>query len=374
MNHSIGSGKLFSRGLFTAAIFLALALPAPALTFNLTFDSSVTSQPNALQIETAFINATLVFQNLYTNVMTVNITVFFLGGIGLGQSFTQETGNPSYSQLTNALRNARTTAADTNAVASLPPIDPTPNFSAGTNWWVPTAESKALNDLPVPYNVATNDPAEDGQVYFDSGKSYTFDPTNRAVSGKFDFIGVAEHEISEVLGRIYSLNVGGDGYVPYDLFRFTNSGARSLDVNATNAYFSLDGGVTALKYFNSPVNGGDLQDWAQESPADSYDAFLISGQKAFLSSADLTALDILGYKLNLTVPRLSGARLANGSFQLTFTNISGLNFSILSSTNIATAATNWTVLGMPIETPAAGQYQFTDSITNKARFYRVRLN
>jgi hypothetical protein len=374
MNHSIGSGKLFSRGLFTAAIFLALALPAPALTFNLTFDSSVTSQPNALQIETAFINATLVFQNLYTNAMTANITVFFMSGVGLGQSFTDEIGHPVYTNLTLALLATRTTAADSNSVASLPINDPTPNSAAGTNWWIARAEAKALNILPPPCNVPTNSPSEDGQIYFDSTKSYTFDPTNRAVSGKFDFIGVAEHEISEVLGRIYSLNVGGGGYVPYDLFRFTNSGARSLDVNATNAYLSVDGGVTALKSFYTNVNLGDIQDWQTSSPADAYDAFLTSGQKAFLSSADLTALDILGYKLNLTVPRLSGTRLGNGNFQLTFTNVSGLNFSILASTNIATAVTNWTVLGTPIETPAAGQYQFTDSVTNKARFYRVRLN
>ena len=136
----------------------------------------------------------------------------------------------------------------------------------------------------------------------------------------------------------------------------------------------MDSGVTALKYFNSPVNGGDIQDWARESPPDSYDAFHHLRPKGLLTSADLTALDILGYDLNFHPPRLSGARLANGNFQLTFTNVSGLNFSILASTNIATAVTNWTVLGTPIETPAAGQYQFTDSVTNKARFYRVRLN
>ena len=33
----------------------------------------------------------------------------------------------------------------------------------------------------------------------------------------------------------------------------------------------------------------------------------------------------------------------------------------------------WNVLGTPAENPA-GQYKFTDSVTNKALFYRVRLN
>jgi hypothetical protein len=365
MNRPNGKGKLFIRSAFTASILLALKLPAPAINFNVTFDTSVTGLANAAQVEAAFTNAIQVFQNLYTNAMTVNLTVFFSSSVSLGQSSTSLTGNPTYAQLTNALRNARTTAADSNSVASLPPTDPT----AGP-WWIPRAEAKALNGF---LGVATNSATQDGSVYFSTNVTYTFDATNRAVSGKYDFIGVAEHEISELLGRGYILNAGPNGYQPYDLFRFTNSGARTFSTNGTGVYFSVDDGVTSLKIFNPLGNGGDLQDWQTSSPADSYDAFLSSGQKASLSSADLTALDILGYKLNLTVPRLSGAKLGNGNFQLTFTNVSGLNFSILASTNIATAVTNWTVLGAPVENPV-GQYHFTDSTANNARFYRVRLN
>jgi len=358
-------GKLFIRSAFTVAILLALKLPAPAINFNVTFDTSVTSLTNAAQVEAAFTNATLVFQNLYTNAMTVNITVFFSSGISLGESSTSFTGNPTYAQLTNALRAARTTAADSNSVASLPPADPTDG-----PWWIPRAEAKALNGS---FGVATNSATQDGAVYFLSTATYTFDATNRAVSGEYDFIGVAEHEISEMLGRGYILNAGPNGFQPYDLFRFTSSGVRTFSTNVAGVYFSVDNGVTALKYFHTDVNSGDLQDWQPSSPADSYDYSITAGQKTFLSSADLTALDILGYKLNLTVPRLSGAKLGNGNFQLTFTNVTGLNFSILASTNIATAVTNWTVLGAPVEN-LVGQYHFTDSTANKARFYRVRLN
>ena len=357
--------NFFVKGALPLAAF-ALALPANAMTFNVTFDSSVTNLANAAQVEAAFTNATRVFQSLYTNVMTVNLTIYFSSGVALGQSGFGLTGNPTYAQVTNALRAARTTAADSNSVASLPPNDPT----GGSIWWIPTAEAKALNGF---LGTATNDPTEDGSVTFASTVSFTFDATNRAVPGKYDFISVAEHEISEVLGRGYSLNVGGDGYQPYDLFRFTNSGARSVNVNDTNVYFSVNNGVTALKYFYTNANFGDVQDWQKSNPADSYDAFLTIGQEGLLSSADLTGLDILGYNLNFAIRRLSGARLGNGSFQLTFTNVSGLNFSILASTNIAAAVTNWSVLGAPVENPA-GQYQFTDLVTNKARFYRVRLN
>src|SRR5258708_31706581 len=66
------------------AIFLSLgfATQTRALTFNITYDSSVTSQPNAAQIETAFGIATQTMQALYTNSSSVNITVFFSSSVG----------------------------------------------------------------------------------------------------------------------------------------------------------------------------------------------------------------------------------------------------------------------------------------------------
>jgi hypothetical protein len=63
----------------------------------------------------------------------------------------------------------------------------------------------------------------------------------------------------------------------------------------------------------------------------------------------------------------------SGPCQLTFSNISGANFSVLSSTNITLPVSNWNVLGTVTEGPA-GQYQFTDPqpATNSQQFYRVR--
>jgi hypothetical protein len=374
-NFLAGGGRLvgLKHAVWLLFISLGMVMPTQALTINPTYDASVTGATNAAQIESAFNAAAQNIQGLYTNPITINITVYwgatgpFSGGISLGASQSQILGTVTYGQLTNALRSSRTTLADSNSVASLPGSDPI----AGNSWWVPRAEVKALGLSGL--GASANDATLDGSIGFASDANYTFDPTNRAVAGKFDFIGVAEHEITEVMGRItFDLSAT---FLPYDLFRFTNSGARSFNINATNAYFSVDNGVTALRYFYTNANFGDVQDWLSSGPADAYDAFLSAGKKTVLSAADITALDVIGYKLNFPATKLAGAKQGGGTFQLNFTNTPGTTFTVLATTNLALAVTNWPSLGTATDS-VPGQFQFTDvqATTNKVRFYRVRLN
>jgi hypothetical protein len=353
-------------------IVVASPLPSRALTINVTYDSSVTNIGTLAQVQAAFGAAAQTIQNLYTNSSTVNVTVYSanagpFGDIDLGESmFSYYTGF-NYADVTNALFLARTTGADSNSVASLPATDPT---GGGQTWGIPSPEAKALSIS----GVNPNDPTQDGSVGFATNVNYTFDPNNRAVAGKFDFIGVAEHELTEIMGRS-TLIPNGSGYFPYDLFRFTNNGARSFDPNANNAYFSVDDGATALKYFYTNVNLADIQDWLSSTPPDAFDAFVPPGSELILSSADLTAVDVLGYNLNYKPPHLTGATMGMGTFQLNFTNTPGTAYTVLASTNLSLSVSNWTVLGTTTE-GAAGQFQFTDpqATTNKLRFYRVRLN
>ena len=67
-------------------------------------------------------------------------------------------------------------------------------------------------------------------------------------------------------------------------------------------------------------------------------------------------------------------KLGNGSIQFGFTNVSGLIFTVLATTNIAAPVNAWSNLGSPVESPP-GRYQFTDSQAPNfpRRFYRVLL-
>lgn len=352
------------------AVFLFLFLQAgfvSALTFNISYDSSVTSLTNAAEVENAFVTATRLFSDLFTNVATINIKMYwgpvgpFTNGISLGRSQFKLAGS-SYAQITSALAAHRASAADTNAVATLPVTDPT----GGGPWYVPWPEARILGIK------ATNDPTEDGEIGFSTNVTYTFDPNNRSVAGKFDFIGVAQHELSEILGRDNAGLNQGLGFVPYDLFRFTNSGVRSLTIaSTTNAYFSIDNGVTPLKFFYSNHLSGDIQDWQRTSIPDSFDALSSSGHINPISTVDVTSMDVLGYNgLSLQPPHLYAAE-TSGNFQLRFVNSPGVTFAVLGTTNLAVRETNWTVLGTATENPA-GQFTFAEPLANGVKFYSVK--
>jgi len=70
----------------------------------------------------------------------------------------------------------------------------------------------------------------------------------------------------------------------------------------------------------------------------------------------------------LSVVGGSGAQ----TLQFAFTNSSGASFTVLTTTNLSQARTNWTPLGSAVES-APGQFQFVDGRTNSAaRYYQIR--
>jgi autotransporter-associated beta strand protein len=270
---------------------LSAAPPAHALTINLTFDPTVAADfgANTISMTNATTYAAQQFENNFNDNIAVNVKVSAVPNTSiLGDSSTSLIPS-NYNDLITALNNSQSTTNDASAYASLPATDPT----GGGHYFVPTGEAKALGLIG-----ASSD--SDGTVTFGAGFTFTFDPNNRAVPGAFDFIGVAEHEISEAMGRIPGLGINFDGspdYMPFDLFRFTASGTRSMTAG-DGIYFSLDNGVTNLRNFNSPKgNGSDPQDW-DSAVKDSFNAIAAPSGKFDMSAVDLAVMDVLGYHLN----------------------------------------------------------------------------
>jgi hypothetical protein len=69
-------------------------------------------------------------------------------------------------------------------------------------------------------------------------------------------------------------------------------------------------------------------------------------------------------------------RLANGSFQFSFTNLPGATFRVSATTNISLSSSNWQTIGFATETPApSGHFQFIDphATNHPTRFYRAHF-
>lgn len=299
-----------------SAAVAATGVPVRALTIVPTFDTTITSLSNASTVEAAIDYADEQYEELYSNPITVNIDFQATTGASyLGDTFATYGTNIAYSTIRSAFDSDAASHGQsdqmTAAADNWPATDPT---GSGSDWYVPTAEQKALGLLS-----ATNS-ASDAKIIFNFNNAsgfgpftYTYDPYDRGVTSgtTFDFIGVAEHEIAHALGRDAMLgaadSINKPSYSPLDLYYFDGPG--SLGLNSTSGdYFSINDGQTNLKNFASGMT--DNSDWANNGPngyvPDSFNAASNNGIANTLTPVDLTVMDVLGYDIQPSVLQWNG--------------------------------------------------------------------
>ena len=253
--------------------------------FAVNFDSSVANAPAGFK---ACVNAACQYYDaLFTNTVTVSVNVGWgevagqsLGAGGIGASLSNYT-TLGYSQVVSAL-----TAQGAPGSSTLPQTAPT---AAASTLVVATSEARALG-------LASSSSTIDGSIGIDSTATWLFDPTQAKAlpSNALDVMGTLEHELSEVMGRVSNLDQNEIGIL--DLFRYAASGTRQL-TTGDPSYFSINGGATALGYFNNFQTGdknGDLADWVESVVTDSYGAGA-PGILGPVSSVDKTLMAAMGW-------------------------------------------------------------------------------
>ena len=287
----------------------------------ISFDSSVTSanfsagSAEEKAFKNAVTDAVNVLDSLFTTPVTVNLDVGW-GEVGgallddgdIGENTTTYVFDYSYSALKAALlatASASHDPAQLAAYATLPATNP-----LGGKGFVLFAPQALALGLSGPSSSATDGYVgflDDAQfeAEYKTDWNFSVDPT----SGQ-DFIALAEHEITEELGRTSLL--GGSAttvnsgtvtsaYSLMDLFRYSSPGVRDVKPggSGSTAYFSYNKGKTRLGLWNNYISTGDLGDWYPVGPApggndafnNNSDADVINA----LTTTDVTLMNLLGY-------------------------------------------------------------------------------
>lgn len=357
--------KKLTKLLCTLAV-CALAGSVDGLTIVPTFDTSITSDPNAAAMEAAINAAISVFETNYTDNLTVSIKFVSDPTVDLGQSQTWGNEYP-YAGFIAALQSRASSVNDSNALSKLTnsAVDPILN---GTTVYLNLGHARLLG--------LDTQTGPDG---FDSTISLNTTIMNFSRSSindtNYDMQMVAEHEMDEVLGTSSSLP-DATNIAAADLFRYDASLDRTFTTNGDNAYFSVDGTNLWARYNMDPT--GDYGDWWSANldywapsgitpHAQVQDAYAGPGSFCDLGTNEFTVLDVLGYTLGKAAaapsgPLLSIANSGAGQVTVSWSNTS-LIYSLEETTDLSSG------LWLPSATGAANPAVI--QATGTQTFYRL---
>src|SRR5437660_7222214 len=115
----------FFRSIIPALLLTLFTPKSLALTFNVTYDSTVTGSTDSAAFQQAFNFATQAFTKLYSDPITVNLTVKYDGSAFAMNSIVQ-LGYYTYGEIYTNLSNDAKSADDATAIASLPAANANP--------------------------------------------------------------------------------------------------------------------------------------------------------------------------------------------------------------------------------------------------------
>jgi hypothetical protein len=348
------------------------------LNFNLLFLGTGFSSGDGPLAQAAFQRAANVWSSYLRDPVTITLELQFnpLGANILG-STGSTTNQASYSTIRQALAADSTSRFDRTAVANLetsnsisfvsnePPtsgaINAATKFLDNNNTTdnntiqINTANVKAIGGTPS-YNLSTNPNQRDGSITFSSNFSWDYNPDDGIDAGKFDFVGVAVHEIGHALGFRSGVDLADSNALPFvaapgrrglnnlawgttlDLFRFNNTfdgswlrdwsiGGRS---EASSPCFTLDHGATCIAKLSTGANstsstladanradGRQASHWKDDAITGTYLGVMdptASGPngtipRQVVTYNDLIAFDSIGYDLFYAVPAPAGVAL-----------------------------------------------------------------
>lgn len=236
----------------------------------------------------------------------------------------------SLNENTNGIVAKLPIAEDFNA--NLPQPSGRPRTLSG-NIGFTAANAKALG-----IGLPTAPTAPDATIFFNSNFTFDYDSSNGIAPGATDFESVAAHEIGHALGFVSfvdqiagtpTLN-GSTEVTPttLDLFRFPTSGQPASEANFTSFARELRPGVEAafddlvnehrvsvgLNTLEFPAGSGTDNRQASHWKDNSFtgvlvgmmDPTLAANQVFPLTPADLRALDLMGYEINIPEPGTVG--------------------------------------------------------------------
>lgn len=301
---------------------------------------------NTSTLPSGFVSAVNYVVDLFDATFTANVTVTIDVGYGevdgqrlprgaLGESQENGLTQVSYSAVRNAL-----IAQGAPGAATLPTSPPP---GAPSRLLMGTAEEKALGLIPDNAQI-------DGFVGFSAvPNTFSYAINTAPPAHEFYFVGVVEHEFTEVMGRGSELTFR-HAYSVLDLYRFAAPGQHQFTTGAP-AYFSIDNGATNLNNFNNFRTGdfGDLGDWAPSAGNDAFNDTSRPGVINAMTATDLTVMAALGWSQGtsggiVNAPPADATWSANGQIELWQAQSNGA----LSATTVPNAqmGAEWTAFGL----------------------------